>query len=59
MKMMNAIIKPGGKIICSDFHPFTKIYDEMCDDEKAEIRKYSENMGLEYEFIKFSRFSIN
>ena len=34
-------------------------YDEMCDDEKAEIRKYSENMGLEYEFIKFSRFSIN
>ena len=29
MKMMNAILKPGGKIICSDFHPFTKIYDSL------------------------------
>ena len=30
-------------------------YDEMTEDEKAEIRKYSEDMGLPYEFIKFSR----
>ena len=30
-------------------------YDEMSDEEKAEIRKYSEDMGLPYEFIKFSR----
>jgi len=30
-------------------------YDEMTDDEKEEIRKYSEDMGLPYEFIKFSR----
>jgi hypothetical protein len=29
-------------------------YDEMADDEKEEIRKYSEDMGLPYEFIKFS-----
>ena len=29
-------------------------YNEMNDDEKAEIRKYSEDMGLPYEFIKFS-----
>lgn len=30
-------------------------YDEMNDDERAEIRKYSEDMGLPYEFIRFSR----
>lgn len=30
-------------------------YDEMDDNERAEIRKYSEDMGLPYEFIKFSK----
>ena len=29
--------------------------DEMSDAEKEEIRKYSEDMGLPYEFIRFSR----
>ena len=29
MKMMNVILKPGGKMICSDFHPFTKILDSL------------------------------
>ena len=27
MKMMYDLLKPGGKMICSDFHPFTKIMD--------------------------------
>lgn len=30
-------------------------YDEMNEDEKREIRQYSEDMGLPYEFIRFSR----
>lgn len=34
-------------------------YDEMTDDERTEIRKYSEDMGLPYEFIKFSKAIIN
>ena len=29
MKKMNAILKKGGKMICSDFHPFTKIMDTL------------------------------
>ena len=29
MKMMYAILKQGGKMICSDFHPFTKIMDAL------------------------------
>ena len=27
----------------------------LSDDEKAEIRKYSEDIGLPYEFIRFSK----
>ena len=35
--------------------PDRPFYDEMSEDEKTEIRKYSEDIGLPYEFIKFSR----
>ena len=34
-------------------------YDEMSDAEKEEICKYSEDIGLPYEFIRFSRISKN
>ena len=34
-------------------------YDEMSEEEKDEILKYSENMGLPYEFIRFSRSEDN
>ena len=27
MQVMYALLKPGGTMICSDFHPFTKIAD--------------------------------
>jgi len=27
MSVMNSLLKPGGTMICSDFHPFTKISD--------------------------------
>ena len=29
MGIMNALLKPGGRMICSDFHPFTKIMDAL------------------------------
>lgn len=29
MRMMSALLKPGRKMICSDFHPFTKILDAL------------------------------
>lgn len=29
MRMMYALLKPDGKMICSDFHPFTKINDVL------------------------------
>lgn len=31
----------------------------MTDDEKTESRKYSEDIGLPYEFIEFSKAIIN
>ncbi len=33
-------------------------YDEMNEDVKIEIRKYSEDIGLPYEFIKFSKSTV-
>ena len=33
-------------------------YDEMSDNEKADIGKYSEDLGLPYEFIRFSRSTV-
>lgn len=29
MQMMHALLKPGGRMICSDFHPLTKIQDVL------------------------------
>lgn len=33
-------------------------YDEVNDDEKVEICKYSEDIGLPYDFIKFSKGTV-
>ena len=33
-------------------------HEEMSEEEKAEIRKYSEDIGLPYEFIRFSRSNV-
>ncbi len=35
MSVMNLLLKPGGKMICSDFHPFTKIVDSLALEQKA------------------------
>ncbi|MBQ7025504.1 MAG: class I SAM-dependent methyltransferase [Peptococcaceae bacterium] len=35
MDIMHRLLKPGGKMICSDFHPFTKITDALCLDQPA------------------------
>ena len=37
MRIMYALLKPGGRMICSDFHPFNKI----CDSLKLETRQMS------------------
>lgn len=29
MALMHGLLKPGGRMICSDFHPFTKVLDSL------------------------------
>lgn len=38
MSMMHRLLRPGGKMICSDFHPFTKINDVL--DFQQPLRGY-------------------
>ena len=35
MAVMQALLKPGGKMICSDFHPFNKIADALGLEQPA------------------------
>ena len=35
MRVMYALLKKGGKMICSDFHPFNKIYDALRLEQPA------------------------
>lgn len=63
-KVGELYIAPWGEVLIIDeVRIYQKVsdrpfYDEMNDDEKAEIRKYSEDMGLPYEFIKFSKSTL-
>ena len=73
MKMMNAILKPGGKIICSDFHPFTKIYDslkleqptgsyfstDIFEGEMAHARFYDEEIRKSIPKCSYRKYTIS
>ena len=60
-KVGESYLAPWGDVLkIDDVQTFFKVserpfYDEMSEAEKGEIYKYSENMGLPYEFIRFSR----
>ncbi len=73
MKMMYKILKPGGKIICSDFHPFTKILDtlklerptmsyfstEIVEGEMAHARFYDEEERKLIPKCQYRRYTIS
>ena len=73
MRMMNAILKPGGKMICSDFHPFTKIMDtlklekptmsyfstEICEGEMAHARFYDAETRKQIPKCRYRRYTIS
>ena len=64
-KVGESYLAPWGEILRIDeIQTYWKVsdrpfYDEMSDAEKEEICKYSEDIGLPYEFIRFSRISKN
>ena len=73
MKMMNALLKPGGKMICSDFHPFTKILDslnmerptmsyfstEIYEGEMAHARFFPEEIRSQMPKCSYRRYTMS
>ena len=73
MKMMNAILKPGGKLICSDFHPFIKIMDtlkletptmsyfstDVFEGEMAHARFYGDKIRKQFPKCRYRRYTIS
>jgi len=73
MKMMHSILKPGGKIICSDFHPFNKIYDglkleqptmsyfstDIFESEMAHARFYEDEIRKAMPKCKLRKYTVS
>ena len=73
MKIMYALLKPGGKMICSDFHPFTKIMDslkleqptmgyfstEVFEGEMAHARLYGEDIRRQMPRCMYRKYTIS
>lgn len=73
MKIMYSILKPGGKIICSDFHPFTKISDtlnleqptmsyfskDIFEGEMAHARFYEEEIRAQIPKCSYRKYTIS
>jgi ubiquinone/menaquinone biosynthesis C-methylase UbiE len=73
MKVMNSILRKGGKIICSDFHPFTKINDSLSfqtptmsyfstdiyEGEMAHARFYDEEIRKTMPKCSYRKYTIS
>lgn len=73
MHMMHTLLKPNGKMICSDFHPFTKISDilhfeqpamsyfstEVFEGEMAHARFFEESVRKEMPKCLYRKYTIS
>lgn len=73
MSIMHGLLKPGGKLICSDFHPFNKINDALglqqptmsyfCTDvfegEMAHARFYEEEIRRQFPKCSYRKYTIS
>ena len=73
MRMMHALLKPGGKMICSDFHPFTKIMDtlktgtpavgyfstDVFEGEMAHARFFSEEIRRQMPRCSYRKYTVS
>lgn len=73
MRIMNGICKKGGKLICSDFHPFTKINDalnlqqptmsyfstEIFEAEMAHARFYEDEIRKQFPKCELRKYTIS
>lgn len=73
MNIMYSILKKGGKLICSDFHPFTKISDilnlqqptmsyfstEIFEGEMAHARFFNENIRRQMPKCSYRKYTVS
>lgn len=73
MKLMNALLKPNGTMICSDFHPFTKIVDalgaeqqtmsyfstEVFEGEMAHARFFDEEIRAKMPLCSYRKYTLS
>ena len=73
MEVMRGLLKPGGRMICSDFHPFTKMQDTLglqtrtmsyfCTDvfegEMAHARFYPEEIRAQFPKCSLRRYTFS
>ena len=73
MAIMHSLLKPGGRLICSDFHPFTKICDsldlqtrtmsyfstEIYEGEMAHARFYEEDIRRNFPKCSLRKYTIS
>lgn len=73
MNIMYSLLKPGGKMICSDFHPFQKISDildleqptmsyfstDVFEGEMAHARFYEEEIRKEMPKCSYRKYTVS
>lgn len=73
MDIMHSLLKDGGKMICSDFHPFTKILDtlglqsktmsyfstEVFEGEMAHARFFEEEIRRQMPLCSYRKYTIS
>ena len=73
MNIMYSLLKHGGKMICSDFHPFTKIADilnlqqitmsyfseDVFEGEMAHARFFDENTRMQMPKCSYRKYTIS
>ncbi len=73
MGIMYGLLKPGGKMICSDFHPFTKVMDtldleqpimsyfsaDVFEGEMAHARFYDEEIRKQFPKCSYRKYTVS
>ena len=73
MHIMHQLLKPGGKMICSDFHPFTKVLDtldlqqpvmnyfsdEVFEGEMAHARFYEKETRRQFPKCSYRKYTLS
>lgn len=73
MGIMHSLLKHGGKLICSDFHPFTKVMDtldlqqptmsyfstDVFEGEMAHARFYDEEVRKQFPKCSYRKYTIS